>query len=180
MKRVLIAGILCTLWLSGCAKYHYLKFDQYFSINLAKPGSKWPNRNKMTEAEKALLDERGAPDYIRVWWSNEDRIVQFMEVHARMNKLEHLERKQSWIYVDSQEEVVFKGESDFFVRPLSDKLKIVSTYGDPDLIKIEEQSEDKSTREIWQYYSAGKIFTFHDERLTREQTTQKMGKKLKT
>jgi len=79
-----------------------------------------------------------------------------------------------------EKEIVFVNENNYSVVPLSDRLKVLCKYGDPESIKIDEDRETGNKIEIWQYYSAGKIFKFLDDRLIKEQTLPRLGTKIKT
>jgi hypothetical protein len=160
----------------GSKKRTHIKFDILFSVNVATPTKKWPNEKRLSPIQLSVYQERGVPDYFRFWWDNEGSVKTRLEVDEIIRKREHRDMKQSWIYVNDDIEVLFLNDFNFETQPLSDKVKIICKYGDPESTRVHEGSGT----EVWQFYGDGKIFTFFEDKVIKEQTVPRLGRKIKT
>lgn len=179
INRIILLSV-AVIFLCGCFKKKFLILNPQFSVNLAVPTDNWPAESKLTPAQKAIFEQLGKPDYIRIWWDKEGRLKSYLNVDRAIEKKLYREAKQSWVYIRMEKEIVFINENGYTTLPLSDKLKVLCKYGDPESVKIDENKETGEKIEIWQYYSEGKIFKFLDEKLIKEQTLPRVGTKIKT
>lgn len=181
MKRALISVVVvvicCTL--IGCARNKLILFSSDFSVNLAKPSANWPKAKLLSPAEQGLLKEYGRPDFFRLCWSEDCELKSYMDVPLNL-LVKRGYKVISWIYINRGIEVILNGQSNYSVKPLSDKLKVLCQYGDPESRKVEMDKDLNCSVEVWQYYSAGKLFKFSGDKIISEQTFPRMGRKIKT
>ena len=161
---LLIKFLAVFLIISSCKKNDLLVLDLEFSVNVAKPGEAFPGKGQIEQAKKEVMEIYGEPDYVQIWWSQDGRFHQSLEVDRKLRDPEIIyEKKKSWIYLDRELECEFLGPTRYREKPLSDKMKTICEYGDPEnIIKL---SESSPYRENWQYYSLGLILKFKDDEL---------------
>ena len=171
------AVFLVLLVLSGCHKGNVaFTLDSTFSFNIADVNPDWPTDPELLHPnEQEVLEERGRPDYIHIFWSRRQDIVDAIEVERiwRSTGKKTKEMPQGWIYLDDKEEVVFPVNEDTpEVRPLSDKLVVICEMGDPKPSNIRNFPSSTGKRtETWHYVRRGAIFTFCDDILIKEDWT---------
>lgn len=165
------------LFLSGCQMGSVaFTLDSSFSFNVADVNPDWPvDLEKLHPNEQEVFEDRGRPDYIHIFWSRREDIVDANEVEriTRMSRKKTKNMPQGWIYLDDGEEVVFPVNDDPpEVRPLSDKLKLICEMGDPSPQNIRNFPSSTGQRiETWHYVRRGAIFTFSDDILIKEDWT---------
>lgn len=177
MKWILV--LMIGLLLVGCLGNKFMVFDVDYSVNLARPTEEFPDPKTITPAQQAILSEYGKPDYIRIWWDSEGSYRTWMEFQRAIEKKDFVEQKQSWVYLDKKFEIRFPSQTDFQKVPLTDTLSLIARYGDPEQRTVRQDNDLNARVEVWQYYSAGKLFTILDDKIVKEQTFTQMGKKLK-
>ncbi len=132
-------------------------FDVKYSVNIAKPQKGWPIIKKLTETKKAVYEKYGTPDAFRIYWTHDGRIQSKDDVRKELKRRQNERNKElpdhSWIYLDKNIEVYFDKNNKAMEKPLTDMIKIIVNYGDPE----EVSRVDKNS---WKYYSKGKMFTF--------------------
>src|SRR5262245_39296500 len=67
LARFISCLTLCFL-LTGCDQD--LVIDQEYSVNIIKPGPKFPNEKKLTEPQKEIYARMGKPDCFHVYWTS--------------------------------------------------------------------------------------------------------------
>jgi hypothetical protein len=168
-------AVLLTVFL-GCALSSQLMFNPNFSVNLAEPGKKWPKDKTLTPAQSEVLAKYGPPDYFHIWWTRQGDIQTYLKVDRKFPRI--LDYDHSWIYLQRNEDIVFKGNSHYGALPISDQLRTVCEYGDPDDIK-KNVNRDGVLVETWQYYSYGVMLKFCDGTLSERQEFPPMGTYIK-
>jgi hypothetical protein len=150
-----------------------LMFDTRFSINLARPGKHFLSKDA-TPAQKEVQEKFGMPDFVRLYWDKKGDIVTLLAVDESLRKGKQRDVKQTWIYVDSNQEITFINDDEYTVAPLSEKEKIVCEFGDPDQIQKHTDNQG-GLEEIWTYYGKGWIFKFYNGTLMSKQQFPPMG-----
>ena len=172
----------CSAWVVilavfiGCALPGQLMFNPKFSVNLAEPGKKWPQEKNLTPAQSEVLATYGPPDYLHIWWTKKGDIQTYLKVDRKFPRMGDYDR--SWIYLDRNEDIVFKSDTNYVVVPISDRLGAVCEYGDPEDIK-KNVSRDGVLVESWMYYSHGVLLKFCDGKLAKRQEFPPMGTYIK-
>ncbi|NQU42995.1 hypothetical protein HQ520_06905 [bacterium] len=140
--------------------------ESRFSVNvaMAQPGIP-KDLERFPANQRHVLEERGVPDFIHLRWVPGKDVVEEGRVYhmktAHRGKLEP--RDKSWIYLAKDLEVLFEGETEFREEPLSDKMRVICEYGDPQDIRYNSSGQTQIVN--WRYYSEGIIFRFQDEKL---------------
>ena len=135
-----------------------IKLDERFSQNLAipLPTFKKPNK-KRPPAHAEVLERRGVPDCVRVWWRRDGTLITSSDHSGRRNQIAEMLRtnKQSWIYLDEDEEVVFQQSgAGYQVQPISAILKLIAKYGDPSE-RNPPVIRNGHIHETWRWYDHG-------------------------
>jgi hypothetical protein len=174
LQRIALAVIIALLVIVSldCGKKD-LMFDTKFSINLARPGKYFLTKDG-TPAQKEVQEKFGTPDFVRLYWDKKGDIVTLLAVDESLRKGKQRDVKQTWIYVDANQEITFTNDEEYSVGPLSEKVKIVCEFGDPDQIQKHTDNEG-GLEEIWTYYGKGRIFKFYNETLISKQQFPPMG-----
>lgn len=160
----------------ACAHTGQVMLNPNFSVNLAKPGKKWPQEKKLTPAQSEVLAKYGPPDYFHIWWTKQGDIQTYLKVARVIPRIRDYDR--SWIYLDRNEDIVFKSADQYSGVPVGDQLRTVCEYGDPEDIK-KNVSRDGVVVESWAYYSRGTLFKFCDGKLAERQEFPPMGTYIK-
>ncbi|MGC8841421.1 MAG: hypothetical protein ACP5QZ_08215 [Candidatus Sumerlaeaceae bacterium] len=166
---VLLAGMLL---LAGCKDQDF-SFKPDFSVNLFFPGPKWPNTKKLTKVESDVYERYGRPAAFRVLWPPNGDIKLRSELEDVFAKQPKVLPPYSWVYPSLGKEIVFRGQA-YEERPLSDKVRLILKYGDPEDVK-----ELSSGVVQWTYYSAGKMLKLREGRIVEEKEFPAMGRFLK-
>jgi len=167
------------LFLCSCrrSKLDFI-IDLDYSVNVARPGRRFPSDLDLSQAKREVHEILGNPNFIRFWWTEDGRIHRFLEVDRRLKDPRSVYQvKHSWIYLDKNIECVFDTDTTYREIPLSDKVRTVCTYGDPEDIK--KMSDHPPLKENWNYYSIGLILKFEDDRLVKTQRHPPMGTVIK-
>ena len=132
---LLAAGVLTAVLAGGCSKAKVIEIDDHFSYNVARVPAGYFESPKLqwTPAQKDVLSRRGAPDFVRFWWRPDGSIIRSSDLMSRGNekmKEQMTGVKQSWIYMQDGEEVLFVGPG-HRTQPLSEVMKLICAYGDP-------------------------------------------------
>lgn len=148
---------------SGCAHKFNYGVNERFSMNIG-PVPPWLTDPKapLRPAEKEVLERRGMPDFIRVWWKTDGSPITSSDLSGRHDEYQEIVNAapKSWLYVraekgDKDEEVVFVNDgASYRVRPLSEQLKLLCQYGDPSN-KITPVVIDGLKHETWMWYEHG-------------------------
>jgi len=166
----LLAIAAALLFLASCEDD--LKIDPKFSVNVVTPGPKWPNKDKLTPAQKEIFEKYGKPDAFRLIWNTSGRYMLQSDLAQMLgNKKPSKLPPYTWIYQQRGIEVSFQGPSPV-ETPINDQLRLVLKYGDPESVK---ETEGGITQ--WQFYSVGYMYKFSkDGRIIQETTFPAMGK----
>ncbi|MDX2176864.1 MAG: hypothetical protein SF028_10375 [Candidatus Sumerlaeia bacterium] len=169
MPRALLLILLAAAMALGCGKDEpKLAPDPEFSINVLETPSWWPREEKDwpgNPIEARLMEdtlaERGRPDFLRVVWTRDRRIVRQSDMISALSAdgrgLKDATEFE-WVYLDDEEVVRFKA-AETEVRPLDGRLRAVCLYGDPQAFKSGKDPLGRE-RETYFYYDRGKIFYF--------------------
>lgn len=171
-----VARGLCLLGFAAltiACKDQDLVFKPDFSINLFYPGPKWPNEKKLTKVERDVYERYGKPQAFRVLWPPNGDIRQRSDLEEAFAKQPKVMPPYSWVYPQQGIEIVFRGQG-YEEQPLSDKVRLVLKYGDPEDVK------DLSGGVIqWTYYSAGKMIKLRGGRIVEVKEFPPMGRFIK-
>lgn len=161
---LLLGAVLAPV--SGC-KRKRLRPDPAFSLNVMTVPEWWPREKKdwpkdPAEARvmKEALDANGRPDYLRIVWNRDRRLVRQGEmVRAIQRGGRGLTPPEfEWVYFDDNKVIRFfprRAET----RELDDRLKTVCNYGDPNEIKTLSDAMNREM-DIFTYYEQGKLIYF--------------------
>ncbi len=183
---ILMLGVISISFSFSCATftqaYHYvmqndLTVDPGFSLHLAYPQKNWPPKKKLSAIEMEVYAKMGRPDYIRIWWDRNGKLMTQKELREKFkrSKNDYKTFKKSWIYIDNETEIVFPKTEGYKEVPFSDKMKILAEYGDPQDIKINVTSFEDMKCDRWTYWSNGKHFDFVGDKLVKTQDFEPMG-----
>jgi hypothetical protein len=154
-----------------CACDQDLAINPEFSVNLFAPGPKWPNERKLTPAQKEVYKRYGRPDNFRVFWNPHGTLLNRLEVGKQLEKMKPSQLPPySWIFLKNGKEIVFGG-SGYEERPLTDQVRTLVRYGDPEDVKELQNGVTE-----WMYFSVGKQYKFHDGALVEEKDFPALGR----
>lgn len=161
---------------SGCERGPEDKdiaLDPTYSINVVAVPPFWPRDDRdwsdnptIAEIQKETWAREGNPDYLRTVYTHEDRIVHPTEL-SEGNVLvgRRSANLTEWVYLDEKKVIRFDG-ANVTESELTDPVRIVCLYGDPNDIKRFEKEAFTETQFF--YINHGKIFVFVDGKLQEE------------
>jgi hypothetical protein len=176
-RRAAVAvSVAVLVVVAGCGGQD-VKFDPDFSVNLFQPGPKWPNVEKLTQAQREAYQKYGKPDQFRVLWNpagdvkTRSELAQFF----REKKMPKELPPHTWIYLASGKEIWFEGGS-YVERQVTDMTRMLIKYGDPEDIKVMAGGITQ-----WMFFGAGRIYKFNTAgRIVEEKEFQGMGRYIKS
>ncbi len=175
LKTFVIAAI--ALWgavgLIGCKDKDLYVFKPEFSVNVFYPSPKWPNAKKFTDVEKEVYERYGRPAAFRVLWPPTGDIRLRSDLENAFAKQNKVIPAFSWVYPNQNKEIAFTPTS-YEERPLTDKIRLVLRYGDPEDVKLLSSGDEQ-----WTYYSAGRMFKLRRNKIVDVQEFPAMGRFLK-
>lgn len=135
-------------------------FNFDFTINFFQPDPKWPVEKLLKPAEKEVLEKLGRPDAFRILYDPEGniKIRRSLELEYKAKKPKEIPN-YSWVYMQRNEEIIFSGNG-YYSKPLTDAIRLVLKYGDPENTK---QLPDEMVE--WTYYSTGKIYRIYKDKV---------------
>lgn len=173
------------LFVAGCgSKPRVLSPDPRFSLNLIEVPQDWPIEKKdwpadpmLASAQQRIYEENGKPDFFQVMWKRDGRLMRTQEFEREMlSRNEHdqkaflksrsLADQFRWIYVDKKLVYNFKKKTPEKID-LTDDLKTVTIYGDPEDIK-ESTDANGDKMLIFTYFSEGKIYYYRNGKQYKE------------
>lgn len=161
---VLLAFCGILIVCGGCEEKNLPHFDPQFSANLIIPGPNFPQKKikrQITPIQQKVLDEYGAPDFIRVWWDRLGKPKRLMEVHRQIDSGEYLTKPMTWLYLEEDIEILFIDKDTYRSAKIEPKIKTIMTLGDPENVFVSTNND--IYRESWQYYSHGLTIKFNRE-----------------
>ena len=169
-----LAFVICALAVVACDK-DLFTFDPEFSVNLFRPGKKWPKEDKFTPAEREVYARYGKPDFFRAWWDPSGSVKQRIELISRLKEVQKGKNlpPYSWIYLNRGVEVIFAAQS-YEEQPLADQIRMLARYGDPEDVKTLDGGITQ-----WMYFGAGKLYKFSRGRVIEEKEFPAMGNYIK-
>lgn len=164
--KISLIGILIILTslFTACKEKAEVTLDQN-SVNIGSVGKDWPKKFKLTTAEDTVLKKYGRPDYFRIRWVKDGSFQNMMQVNHIMSFKKIANIKKSWIYEKIGKEIIFTDEDKYEEIPITEQLKLIMEYGDPESVK---KFTDKAgiLKETWSYYSLGKDYIFYNGHLS--------------
>ncbi len=167
----------------GCAKEQIprpINPDPLFSLNVAEVPPDWPLEEKdwslnpyIAAQQQRTYQLNGIPDYFYIFWNRDGRPITNKEfsqeqwVNRNNNRRREGPQDIGWIYLD-QEKVFRFSRRGIQELDLTDQIETIIDYGDPEDIKTANDTLGDSTT-IYTYYSEGKVYTFKDGVLIREE-----------
>lgn len=170
--RVLFPALLFgALILGGCKLDQDIAMDFDYSVNVFRPGPKFPNHKKLKPSEKELFDRYGKPDFIRVYWNRDGDLRTRNQLQGELQgKKPKKMPPYAWLYLKQGREY-FINETTFEERPVTERVRIICEHGDPEDIK-----DLMGGRIQWTYYSTGRIFTIVGDRVVDVKEFPAMGR----
>jgi hypothetical protein len=170
--KVILCALLC-VGLAACKNDQDFTFKQDFTVNFFYPGPKWPNVKKMTKVEQEVYQRFGRPAAFRILWPPNGDIRLRSELEDAFAKKPKVMPAYSWVYPALGKEIIFRGDA-YEEQPLTDKVRLVLKYGDPEDVK------DLSSGVVqWTYYSAGKMIKLRQGRIVEVKEFPAMGRFIK-
>jgi hypothetical protein len=128
-----------------------------------------------TPAEREVYARYGRPDHFRAWWDPSGTVKQRIEILPRLKEVQKGKNlpPYSWIYLRQGVEVLFAGQS-YEEQPLTDQIRILTRYGDPEDSKTLEGGVTQ-----WMYFGAGKLYKFVRGQVVEEKEFPAMGNYIK-
>ncbi|MBN1515406.1 hypothetical protein JXA32_02440 [Candidatus Sumerlaeota bacterium] len=165
MKRACLMLLLLTAGIvtlsTGCSKVDYgIIWDPDTSINIVRPSSSWPGEFELTPAQQRLLEAHGQPSLERIWYDPAGEVKRYVEVRDQLDVKTPADFKRSWIYLDLDKEYEFVSPTNYIAHPLTDKIKTLCRYGDP------QDFGDGKLQDVpfieWVYYNRGERYKFDE------------------
>lgn len=143
-------------------------FDQ--TVNIFRPGEKWPVDKLLSAPEKQVYAQLGRPDCFRLLWDREGnvKVRSVIEQEWKGKDLKNLP-PYSWVYLQRNEEIIFSGNS-FYSQPLNDLVQVVIKSGDPENVRDMGNGLTQ-----WTYYSTGKMYTISGNNIVATKDFPPMG-----
>jgi hypothetical protein len=158
--------------LGGCDQD--IELDPDWSVNLFKPGPKWPNVKKLTVPQKEIYQKYGKPDCFHVFWTPDGALKRRIDLEKMFDKQKpKTVPAHSWVYSHLNKEVLFQGSS-YTERPIPQTLKIIVENGDPEDVQILYDGIIQ-----WQFFSTGKLYKIKNDRVIDLKEFTPMGKFVK-
>jgi hypothetical protein len=171
LLNLLVASI-CFGLLIACDQDVEIKPE--FSVNIFKPGPKWPNVKKLTPEQRQVYEKHGRPDAFHVYWSPDGAIKPRTDLEKELKgKKPKTVPPFSWLYLKQNREFVFTGGG-AKEQPIPDTVRIVAESGDP-----EDVTEQAGGITQWMFYSTGKIYKIARGRVIETKEFPAMGKYIK-
>jgi len=171
--RLVAVVAAALIGLTACKKDEGFVFKPEFTVNLFYPGPKWPNQKKLSKAEREVLQRYGRPAAFRILWSPAGEIRMRSELEDASLKQPKVMPAYSWVYPGLNKEIVFT-QGTYQERQLSDKIRLILRYGDPEDVK-----DLSSGIEQWTYYGVGKMIKLREGHIVEEKQFPAMGRFLK-
>ncbi|MCE5231346.1 hypothetical protein LLG95_17355 [bacterium] len=167
---VSLALVVLASALAGCSRNkHAIEVDPRYSMNVVKTPYWFPDDKSLFPVERDVFDRYGAPEYMRLWWRDDGTFITSSDLSGKdkeaiFQDMDHM--KKSWIYIRMDKEVVFSADhSHHFEQPITETLKLICQYGDPQRNRPVEI--DGHTREAWLWMEHGKQALLEDGRLIK-------------
>ncbi|MGI8908323.1 MAG: hypothetical protein ACR2IE_17765 [Candidatus Sumerlaeaceae bacterium] len=169
----LTVAIVCFGFLVACDQD--IEINPEFSVNIFKPGPKWPNVKKLAAEQREAYEKFGKPDCFHVYWSPTGEIMPRRELEKQLKgKKPKTVPPFSWVYLRTNKEVVFPGGGRANEQPLPETVRIVAENGDP-----EDVSQEGGGITQWMFYSTGKIYKISQGRVIERKEFPAMGRYIK-
>ena len=141
----------------GCAGKPPYEMDRHFSINIVKPCFTEKHIRKFTQVESAIYNKYGPPDWMRILWTPDgelsSRRKQFMRVIYKKDR----ESEHAWIYLERGKEIRFKGDLDYELHDIDDRIRLVCKIGDPESTRRDDLGSETYC-DIWEYHTRGERY----------------------
>lgn len=152
--------------------------DPNYSVNVIPVPAFWPREKfdwSKDEAQKVVqkdtLAKYGRPDYIRLLYTFEDRMVRTPEAMQGFTMPgKRPEPLTEWVWIDANRVVRFD-KTEAKEREISDELRMVCLNGDPGQItRVPVPGMPDKERVTYVYFNIGKEFLFVDGKKVDEKT----------
>lgn len=183
----LLVGLLPVLLVSCNKNKRKIAPDPEYSLNVMPVPEFWPREEQdwpkdpvAARVQQDYLAEHGRPDFFRVVWRPDRRIIRHFEM------MDAIERKGAglaaapeleWIYLEGDTVVRFYPRR-HEARELDHRLLTHCVYGDPHEVKSNPDPATGRILETYFYYDIGKVYYYDAEtgKLVREQPTPPLGR----
>jgi hypothetical protein len=155
-----------------------LEIDPNYSVNVIPVPAFWPREKfdwSKDEAQKVVqkdtLAKYGRPDYIRMLYTFEDRMVRPAEaMQGNTMPGKRPTPLVEWVWIDDNRVVRFDG-AQAKEREISDELRMVCLNGDPGQVtRVPLPGAPDKQRVTYVYFNLGKEFIFVDGKKVDEKT----------
>lgn len=174
LGRRLLVPVGCLLLLiafAGCKKPKTIEVDRRFSMNVLKTPYWYPDEDTvLTAAERDVHDRFGGPDYIRFWWLDDGTFINSSDLSGKdaeeiQGQLDRM--KKSWIYTEDKREIVFLSNgTSWREEKLSEKVRLICQYGDPQ--QSRPVVREGHTHETWIWMENGLQVELIDGEVAKE------------
>jgi hypothetical protein len=170
----LILGI-CLAGSFGCnRKKELIELDPRFSFNLAPVPPSFPGEDfaALTPNQQEVFLKYGKPDFIRFYWISDGTFITSSDLSGKGPTMEQTiaETKKTWIYTGRNErEVEFLSNGGYVEHPLTEKLRLIARYGDPNDKSPPKRDDRGRVREYWQWIDHGMLIEFLDDQEVNRQ-----------
>ncbi|MBI1785173.1 hypothetical protein HYR69_08515 [Candidatus Sumerlaeota bacterium] len=190
-KLHLLAAVCVLAPLGGCRHNpNSIEIDNRFSYNVARVPSWYPPQAKvsfrrktasfltfglvsaappavspLTPAEQDVMDRMGRPDFIHFWWTPDGTFITSSDLAGKNLDIgEELKlTKRTWVYLKDKSEIEFHNDgSRYDVHPLTPKLELICTYGDPTQKTPPKPDKGGRMHETWEWLEHGLRIEFVD------------------
>jgi hypothetical protein len=161
-----LLGFGAALLSAGCNRDRQaIEIDHRFSYNVAKVPLWYPPEDYVpSPTEQAVLARWGKPNFIRFWWLPDGEFITSSDLSGKSAMIDEImtETKRTWIYLGEETEIEFLTDGGYLEHPLTEKLKLICRYGDPNQRTPPKQDEAGRTKESWEWIEAGLRVHFID------------------
>jgi len=128
-------ALAAAVGLAACSrKSRIIQIDHRFSYNVVRVPEWFPPKlEEMSPAQREVLFERGAPEFLRFWWRSDGRFISSSDLSGRFHEAAEdlASLKKTWIYLRQDTEIEFTPTGGYAAHPLTDPLRLICLYGDP-------------------------------------------------
>mgnify|MGYP000221109688 CR=1 FL=1 len=128
------------------------------SINVAATNFNEKNTQNLTPIQNEMYEKHGPPDFVRLLWNRQGEPIKELPHRLALKPANLKSMDMTWIYLDRNVEVRFKGDTNVEIKPLSDMVRTLCERGDPD--RMETHGENRDNPYTDYVYNDGYRFKF--------------------
>jgi hypothetical protein len=187
LRLVIVTLFAVVATACGGSGPRFIEPDITFSVNIIAVPADWPIEDEdwpedidMALRQQRAYEKYGKPEFFRVRWNREGRVISRTELQQRMNAqkerkvdrfLKALDAEREWLY--RERNLLLRFHKDRVEeRPLPDTLRILCDFGDPH--EVTQTADALGPLVVYRYFDRGKVFYFRNEKLFKEDTVPAM------